>query len=221
MIKFKYSNLIIYIIVYNVYYILGIILKMGKNDIFVEKTDLIEENLKSIKPKPSLKDFIPSIIYLSMLITQFILVFIYYNYYNLDFLAWIGWGTLIFFFVFGGLPRRDFKKYGRVEKGKNFIYTTVIVDKGIYSIIRHPQWLCWIILSLTVSFMSQYFITVILALPVCSLIYGETFLLDKRLIKKFGDDYSVYKKKVPRMNLIFGIIRYLKNNKKYTKLEML
>lgn len=192
-----------------------------EKDIFVEKTDLIENNIKSIKPKPSLKDFIPSIIYSSMLITQFILVFIYYNYYNLDFLAWIGWGILIFFLVFGGLPRRDFKKYGRVEDGKNFIYTTVLVDKGIYSIIRHPQWLCWIILSLTVTFMSQYFITVILAIPVCALIYGETFLLDKKLIKKFGDDYREYKKKVPRMNLILGIIRYLKNNKKHIKLEIL
>jgi len=34
---------------------------------------------------------------------------------------------------------------------------------------------------------------------------------DKHLIERFGDNYSLYMRKVPRMNLILGIMRFCKN----------
>lgn len=186
---------------------------MLKDDVIIEKS-IIKNDKKISQAKFSWRDLIPSMIYGPLFITQCILVFFLYNFYHLNFLAWLGWSFMILFMVVGSLPRQAFNKYGEIEKGKSHIYTTKLVDKSIYALIRHPYWLCWILLSISVTLMSQHWLMVILAVPVCSIIYGETFLLDKKLIEKFGDEYKKYREKVPRINLIWGIIMYLRGNNK-------
>ena len=182
------------------------------------KNDLIsKKNIsKPTKKKISWKDYIPSIIYGLAIITQIIFVFFYYNFFYLDILLWFGWGFMILLIVIGGLPKRAFKKYGETEKGKSYLYTTKLVDKGIFTIIRHPYWLCWILLSISLTLLSQHIIMITLTLISVPIIYLETFSLDKGLIEKFGEEYRRYKKKVPRMNLILGIIIYGIRKKKYT-----
>lgn len=179
-----------------------------------KKKDIIEKKKEIVQSESSWKDYILSMIYGPLLITQFILVFFFYNFYHLDILAWIGWGFIIFFLLFGGLPKKEFKTKGEISEGKGFINTTKLVDTGVYSIIRHPLWLCWVLLSISVTLMSQHWLMVTFAIPICGFVYGETYLLDKGLVKKFGEEYKEYKKKVPRMNLIFGFIKYIymKNN---------
>ncbi|MFX1409442.1 MAG: methyltransferase family protein [Promethearchaeota archaeon] len=163
------------------------------------------------------KELIPSLIYWPLLITQIVLVFFLYNYYHLDFLTWIGWVFMAFFIVVGAFPRQAFKRYGKIEVGKSHIYTTKLVDKGIYAIIRHPYWLSWILLSISVTLISQHWLLVIFALFICSIVYGETYILENGLIEKFGNEYREYREKVPRMNLILGFIKYIKRNNKNIK----
>lgn len=177
-----------------------------------EKT-LLNKGTKKIHWK--MKDLIPSIIYWFLLITQLIMVFFYYNYYNIDFLAWFGWGVLLLFFLIGWLPKKEFIKEGQIEEGRSFVYTTKLVDTGIYAIIRHPLWLTWILLSLSLTLMSQYWIMVFMGIIVMLIVYLETFRLDNYLIEKFGMEYKQYKKNVPRLNIIYGLIKYLmRENKK-------
>lgn len=183
------------------------------------KHDLIsKKNTNEVtKKKNPWKDYIPSIIYGLAIITQIVLVFFYYNYYYLDILLWLGWGFMVLFIVIVSLPKAAFKKYGETEKGTSYFYTTKLVDKGIFAIIRHPYWLCWIILSISLTLLSQHIIMITLTLITVPIIYLETFSLDKGLIEIFGEDYRRYKKKVPRMNLILGIVIYGIRKKKYTK----
>lgn len=184
---------------------------MLKNNVIIEKS--INKNSKKVsQTKFSWRDLIPSMIYGSLFIVQCVLVFFFYNFYHLDFLTWLGWSFMVLFMLVGSLPRQAFNKYGKIEKGKSHIYTTKLVDKGIYALIRHPYWLCWILLSISVTLMSQHWLMVMLAIPICSIIYGETYLLDKQLIEKFGDEYKKYKENVPRMNLILGLIKSIKRN---------
>ncbi len=191
---------------------------MLKNEIINDKNELsnnmVNQKNETIQLSSSWKDYIPSIIYGPIIIVQFVLVFFTYNFYHLDFLNWIGWGLIVFFLLFGGLPRQAFKKYGEIEKGKSHINTTKLVDKGIYAVIRHPYWLSWILLSISLTLISQYWIMVILGISAWIVIYLETYLLDKRLIKKFRENYEAYIKKVPRLNLILGIIKYLRITQK-------
>jgi len=186
---------------------------MLKNDIITEKNSINKTDKEISQSKFSWKDLIPLMIYGPSLIAQFILVFFYYNFYHLNILTWFGWVFMVLFMVVGSLPRQAFKRYGEIEKGKSHVYTTRLVDKGIYAIIRHPYWLCWIFLSISVTLMSQHWLMVIFAVLICWIVYGETYLLDKGLIEKFGDEYKEYKEKIPRMNLILGFINYVKINK--------
>ena len=169
---------------------------------------------KDLDSKFSWKEMIPSIIYGLLIILQLFMVYFYYNFYNITLLIWIGWLLLILFFMIGSLPRIAFKKSEALEKGKHFLSTTKLVDTGIYSIVRHPYWLSWILFSLSLSLLGQYWPIVLFGIISCTLIYLETFHLDKRLIKKFGENYMIYKKRVPRMNLVIGLIKkFIKRDK--------
>lgn len=173
--------------------------------------DLSGKKEETAQSRLSWKNYLPGMIYGPLLIAQFIIVFFFYNYYHLDICTWIGWGIIIFFLLLVGLHKKEFKNKGEIhkDKDKSFINTTKLVDTGVYSIIRHPLWLCWILLSISLTLISQHWLIVLFVVPICCLVYGETYFLDKGLVKKFGEEYKKYKKKVPRMNLILGLIKYV------------
>ncbi len=81
-------------------------------------------------------------------------------------------------------------------------------NKKRYAIIRHPYWLCWIFIGIGLVLMSQFWVMILLGIIASVLIYLETYILDKNLIKKFGDDYKHYKNKVTRLNVMYGLIKY-------------
>jgi len=110
-----------------------------------------------------------------------------------------------------------FKKKGEVTKGDSYMKTKKLVDTGSYAIIRHPQYLAGILASISMTFWVQSFLSMILTIIVTILIYQWTYSEDKQLIKKYGSDYIEYKRKVPRLNPVLGLILYLKNNQKDSK----
>jgi protein-S-isoprenylcysteine O-methyltransferase Ste14 len=105
----------------------------------------------------------------------------------------------------------EFRKKGRVQKGKSYINTTQLVDTGIYSIIRHPQYVTFILWAIAGMLLFQHWIIILLGIPIIPLTYVDLVRADKNAITKFGDDYAVYMTKVPRSNFVLGIIRYLQN----------
>jgi protein-S-isoprenylcysteine O-methyltransferase Ste14 len=130
---------------------------------------------------------------------------------QIEILAYIGVGLYIFSgFVFGMLPTFEFRKKGDVKKGKSYIHTTKLVDTGIYSIVRHPQYITFILWTIAGMLLFQHWIIILLGIPVIPLMYIDLLRADKQLIKKFGDDYKKYMQKVPRANFLLGIIRLLK-----------
>jgi len=58
--------------------------------------------------------------------------------------------------------------------------------------------------------LSQYWLTAIIGIPGIACVYLISRQEDLRLIEKFGDDYKHYMQKVPRMNLLAGIIRQVR-----------
>ena len=103
-----------------------------------------------------------------------------------------------------------FKKEGKPGEGKGLMNTTVLVDSGTYAIVRHPQLLGGI-LSMSASILiSQHWLAAIAGVIVSVWSYREAVKEEKSLLVKFGDDYKRYMEKVPRMNLLLGIIRLLR-----------
>jgi protein-S-isoprenylcysteine O-methyltransferase Ste14 len=127
---------------------------------------------------------------------------------QIEVLAYVGVGLYVFSgLVFGWLPVIEFRRKGGVEMGKSYIHTTKLVDTGIYSVVRHPQYVTLILWAIAGMLLFQHWTVVLLGLPIFSLTYIDLVRADKDAIEKFGDDYKVYMKKVSRANFLLGIIR--------------
>jgi len=160
-------------------------------------------------------DFIPSTFTSLLFIMQIIVgIYLISDISQIEILAYIGVGLYFFSgLIFGMLPIFEFRKKGRVKKGKSYIHTTKLVDTGIYSIVRHPQYVTFIMFAIAGMLLFQHWIVIMLGIPIIPLIYIDLLKADKMLTDKFGDDYKKYMKKVPRANFILGILRILRMNK--------
>jgi protein-S-isoprenylcysteine O-methyltransferase Ste14 len=152
--------------------------------------------------------------YSVLMFLPIIMVFVFYNYYTLDFLIYAGWILLVFSVVIIFLAGGEFRKKGRVPKGKSIVHTTVVVDSGIYGVVRHPQYLGFMLFVLALVLMSQHWLSVISGVFGSALFYKDVLREEQMSIEKFGDDYKRYMQKVPRMNLLVGVIRLLRRRKK-------
>jgi len=160
-------------------------------------------------------DVIPSTITSLLFISQIIVgIYLISDVSQIEILAYIGVGLYVFSgWIFGMLPILEFRKKGRVKKGKSYIHTTKIVDTGIYSIVRHPQYVTFIMFAIAGMFLFQHWIVIILGIPIIPFTYIDLLNADKDGIKKFGDDYKAYMKRVPRGNFLLGIIQLFRNRK--------
>jgi len=166
-------------------------------------------------------DFIPvtcvSILFISQIIVG---IYLLSDVLQIEILAYVGVGLYVFSgVVFGMLPVAEFRKRGGVERGKSYIHTTKLVDTGIYSIVRHPQYVTFILWAIAGMLLFQHWIIIILGIPIIPLTYIDLIRADKDSIEKFGDDYKAYMKKVPRANFLLGIIRLLQRRKRERKVD--
>ncbi len=169
--------------------------------------DIIKEKKKKVR----ITDVIFTSIFTLSFIIQIILMFLFFNELNIIILVYIGYVIWVFSLYFGLISFWTFKKRGGVEKGKSYMHTTKVVERGPYAIIRHPQYLGGILFSTSITFWTQIWLSLILSIIIIILTYQWTFVEDKNLIDKFGEDYKRYKQKVPRLNLILGLIKYIKH----------
>ena len=152
-----------------------------------------------------------TVIFTISFLIQIILMFIFFNELDLFVLIYIGYVMWGFSLYFGLISFWTFKKRGDVEKGKSYINTKKLVDKGPYAIVRHPQYLGGILFTMSITLWTQLLISLILTIIIIVLTYQWINVEEKSLIDKFGEDYKQYMKRVPRMNLILGLIKYLKS----------
>jgi protein-S-isoprenylcysteine O-methyltransferase Ste14 len=127
-------------------------------------------------------------------------------------LGWIFWaiGMVLVMAPIVMFPRR-----GGVPKGKSFVTTTRLVDTGIYAIVRHPQYLGGILsIFIATPLLYPHWLFVVLGIPGVYILYWSMVKEEERLKDKFGGDYNNYIERVPRANLILGIIRLYKRRKK-------
>lgn len=126
----------------------------------------------------------------------------------------IGWIVWAIGMVLVMAPIVMFPRRGGVARGKTFVHTTKLVDTGIYSLVRHPQYLGGILaLFLANLLFYPHWLFVVLGVPGAAILYWGTYEEEKRLVRQFGDDYVSYVKRVPRMNIVLGIIRWWRMGK--------
>ena len=160
-------------------------------------------------------DVIPSTITSLLFVSQIIIgIYLLSDVTQIEIIAYIGVGLYVFGGgIFGMLPVLEFHKKGRVKKGKSYIHTTKLVDTGIYAIVRHPQYVTFILFALAGMLLFQHWIIIILGIPIIPLTYIDLLKADKDAIERFGDEYKAYMKRVPRANFLGGIIRWFRDRK--------
>jgi len=152
--------------------------------------------------------------YSILMFLPIIMVFVFYDYYTIDFLVYTGWILLVFSVVIIFLAGGEFRKKGKAPKGKSIVHTTVVVDSGIYAVVRHPQYLGFMLFVLALVLMSQHWLSVLSGVFGSALFYKDVLREEQMSIEKFGDAYKRYMQKVPRINLLVGVIRLLRRRKK-------
>lgn len=120
-----------------------------------------------------------------------------------------GWILLWILALFGWLPIFTFKKLGQVRKGSSYVHTNQLVDQGIYSIVRHPQYFAGILIGIGLILIAPGWLNVVLGMANIVQYYLGTFEEEKDLIDKFGQAYAAYQQKVPRLNPVWGIVKRL------------
>jgi len=129
-------------------------------------------------------------------------------------IGWILWATSI---LFGWLPIYHLKKYGGIQKGKGYVHTRQLVKQGIYSIVRHPQYLSLPLFNLGLMLISQHWIIIVLGIPAILLMIPDLHQADHEGLEKFGYTYREYSRQVPKLNFIVGIFKLLKRGSKQKK----
>ena len=68
---------------------------------------------------------------------------------------------------------------------------------GVYSIVRHPQYLGWILTHVGMSFLLSVFYSMLFTPVLMAIIYLISKKEEDELVKEFGEEYEDYQMKVP------------------------
>jgi protein-S-isoprenylcysteine O-methyltransferase Ste14 len=98
-------------------------------------------------------------------------------------------------------------KYGR-SAGGTYYATTQLVDRGLYAIVRHPQYLGYALLNVGFALLSQRVATVALGCGAVTMFDIHALHEDVHCTKHLGEPYRTYMQRVPRFNVLLGMWRY-------------
>lgn len=152
------------------------------------------------------------LLYAALVIGQIAMVFLLPRAWDDEWLDWLQWpGYLLWFSaaVLGVLPVVVFRRRGGVEEKASYIETSRLVTNGLYSIVRHPQYLSLIHLALAGVLLKPHWATIANAVLIGAASYAAMLSADKQLVEKFGDVYRKYMARVPRAGMLYGLVRKL------------
>ena len=143
-----------------------------------------------------------------LFLLQLIFLFYFDNFGLNIFILGIGWLMLVPSFLLLNLSFMALRTYGKILDERGLADTTVIIRKGVYGIVRHPLYLGWILMSISLLLITQNWLSslcgIILTFLVVIIIRHE----DMTNVLKFGNDYLQYQNEVPLVNILRGLWRY-------------
>ena len=105
-------------------------------------------------------------------------------------------------------------KHGGVEDSQTYMRARIVVDRGLYAIIRHPQYLGYVFLACGFALLSQHWVAFLLAVVGVTFFYLQAVSEERYCLARLGEPYEQYRRQVPRFNLVLGIVRLLRRGGK-------
>lgn len=112
------------------------------------------------------------------------------------------------------VPVVQFKRSGGVARGDIFANTTVVVDTGLFAVVRHPQFLAMLLIALGVALLGQRWDVVVAGAAATGAFMVDFLRADRREVARFGQPYVEYMKRVPGWNPIAGVWRLVAARKR-------
>jgi len=100
------------------------------------------------------------------------------------------------------------------KDGGTYMQASVVVDRGLYAITRHPQYLGYILLACGFALLSQHWVALLLAAIGATFFYLQALREERYCLAQFGKPYEQYLRRVPRFNIVLGMIRFARGGKK-------
>jgi protein-S-isoprenylcysteine O-methyltransferase Ste14 len=110
-------------------------------------------------------------------------------------------------------PFLHLSRHGKTEAGKPYFATTRVVDRGVYRIVRHPQYLGYICLVLGFGALNPHPLVLGPALGAAAFFYLQAVLEERYCVRELGSDYERYMRAVPRFNLVLGLLRIVRGRR--------
>ena len=82
------------------------------------------------------------------------------------------------------------------------------VESGMYAIVRHPEFLSHLLIVAGLVCITQRLLTLTIGVLMAILLWLAMRIEEKGDIEKFGHAYVDYMKRVPRINLLRGLVRH-------------
>ncbi len=122
--------------------------------------------------------------------------------------GWVVWALSC---VFGWWPMVELRRKGGVERGRSYTRTTILVDSGMYSLVRHPQYLSFMLVNLALPLIAQHWLVVAMGIVGAILVrVGIVPAADRRNVERFGEAYRRYMEEVPGVNVVAGMARLIR-----------
>jgi protein-S-isoprenylcysteine O-methyltransferase Ste14 len=98
-------------------------------------------------------------------------------------------------------------RHGQSQDGRAYMQTRAVVDRGLYGVIRHPQYLGYMLLACGFALLSQHWLAVLLAAASVTSFYGQAAREEAYCLAQWGEAYARYLRRVPRFNALLGMAR--------------
>jgi protein-S-isoprenylcysteine O-methyltransferase Ste14 len=118
--------------------------------------------------------------------------------------------VLVLASVFIFAPAVFLWRHGRTEDSKSYMHTNAVADSGPYALVRHPQYLGYMLLAAGFSLLSQHWLAYLLAAVGVACFYTHAIQEEAYCLKQLGEPYQQYLRRVPRFNVVKGIVRVLR-----------
>lgn len=104
------------------------------------------------------------------------------------------------------------RRHGRAPEGKSYMHATVVVERGPFALVRHPQYLGYMLFAATAVLISRHWAVVVLATAAVVALYRHTLEEERVCLRRLGEPYARYMKRVPRFNVFAGALRALRGD---------
>ena len=86
-----------------------------------------------------------------------------------------------------------------IQKSQSVVFSAKsIIDESVYGIVRHPLYIGSLLLCFSIAFLTMSIISFLTLIPIVFLYNMIMKFEEVELEKKFGEDYTLYRKKVAR-----------------------